>query len=283
MTSSSSSSSHDNNGSHDDSYKPVPLPLDESFLNQLELLLNTNDARLISILNQRGNHITYTPDDVYHFARDGDVVNLRSALSVKSNTTDWAWVEHDDRPYYDSYEVVALHIAAINGHRDCVKALLDVGADINILCKCNEDDWATSLYLAAKNGHISVVALLIEKGADIDIECWDDLENIEDYFKAIDIAACYNYVDIVKLLNNHGANATKALYFAAAGNSLDCINVLLDIGCDVNPGYNHSPLFGACYDSHTDCAWLLRQRGADVNYIQAGESLLQMNARLGNL
>ena len=56
MTSSSSSSSssvHDNNGSHDDSNKPVPLPLDESFLNQLEQLLNTNDTRLISILIRR--------------------------------------------------------------------------------------------------------------------------------------------------------------------------------------------------------------------------------------
>ena len=56
-SSSSNSSSHDNNSSHDDSDKPVPLPLDESFLNQLELLLNTNDERLISILNQRGYHI----------------------------------------------------------------------------------------------------------------------------------------------------------------------------------------------------------------------------------
>ena len=73
-SSSSSSSSHDNNGSHDDSNEPLPLPLDESFLNQLELLLNTNDKRLISILNQRGYHITYTPDDVYHFAREGDIV-----------------------------------------------------------------------------------------------------------------------------------------------------------------------------------------------------------------
>ena len=40
MTSSSSISSsvHDNNGSQDDSNKPVPLPLDESIQNQLERL-----------------------------------------------------------------------------------------------------------------------------------------------------------------------------------------------------------------------------------------------------
>ena len=59
-SSSSSSSSHDDNGSHDDSKKSVPLPLDESFLNQLELLLNTNDEWLISILNQRGYIYIYT-------------------------------------------------------------------------------------------------------------------------------------------------------------------------------------------------------------------------------
>ena len=170
-----SSSNHDNNGSHDDSNKPVPLPLDESFLNQLQLLLNTNDERLISILNQRGYHITYTPDDVYHFAREGDIVNLRSALSVKSNTTDWKWVE--DFNISDYNQVVAIHVAAAKGRLDCVEALLDVGADVNIKGN-NEDNVVTPLYCAAKNGHISVVALLIEKGADLDIECWDYIEDI---------------------------------------------------------------------------------------------------------
>ena len=93
------------------------------------------------------------------------------------------------------------------------------------------------------NGRLLVVALLIKKGADIDIYCYDELEHFGCYFnfKAIDIAAVNRHIDVVKLLYNSGANMNNALYFAAAGGSLDCIQFLLDIGCDVNP-VDHSPL-----------------------------------------
>jgi ankyrin repeat protein len=240
MTSSSSGIDDNNGSSHDESNKPVPLPLDESFLNQLELLLNTNDERLISILNQRGYHITYTPDDVYHFAREGDIVNLRSALSVKSNTTDWKWEQLHPNA---SRQFVALHVAAKNGHLDCVWALLDVGVDINIRGKrssssnnANEYNLATPLHLAAQEGHKLVVALLIEKGANMNIGCSDRLVYIMGDFKAIDVAAVNKHTEVVKLLYNHGANASRTLDFAAIGGSLDCINLLLDEGCVVNPG-----------------------------------------------
>ena len=142
-----------------------------------------------------------------------DSVNLRSALSVKSNTTDWKWVEDLYCKFED--KVVALHVAASNGHHECVKALLDVGVNANISTRCNDWDKGlfrprTPLYFSAFHGHISIVALLIERGAGIDIKCYDELETFCGNFKAIDVAACYNHTDVVKLLYNHGANMTNA-------------------------------------------------------------------------
>ena len=59
-------------------------------------------------------------------------------------------------------------------------------------------------------------------------------------FKAIDVAAGNNHLDVVKLLYNHGANTRRTLDFAAIGGSLDCINLLLDVGCDVNHSMSSS-------------------------------------------
>ena len=55
-------------------------PLDAHFHDQLEHLLDTNDERLLRVLNRRGYRIAYTPRDVYEFARDGDVDNLKKSL-----------------------------------------------------------------------------------------------------------------------------------------------------------------------------------------------------------
>jgi ankyrin repeat protein len=56
-----------------------------------------------------------------------------------------------------------LHIAAQFGHEAVLRALIELGADINKAA----DDGSTPLYNAAQNGHETVVRTLMEAGADV--------------------------------------------------------------------------------------------------------------------
>jgi ankyrin repeat protein len=59
----------------------------------------------------------------------------------------------------------ALHIAAALGETDVARALLDAGADPNVLSR----DGDAPLHYAAKGGHAAVADLLIERGARLDL------------------------------------------------------------------------------------------------------------------
>lgn len=52
-----------------------------------------------------------------------------------------------------------------HGHRDTVKLLLEVGADINAV---DIDGW-TPLMFAVRDGTLDIVRLLIQSGANTDI------------------------------------------------------------------------------------------------------------------
>ena len=56
-----------------------------------------------------------------------------------------------------------LAIAAGSGNPECVRILIEAGADVNLT---SEDKW-TPLHFAAFNGHCECVKLLIDKGAKI--------------------------------------------------------------------------------------------------------------------
>ena len=95
----------------------------------------------------------YTPEDVYNYANDGDIDNLRLALDYGKNSINW---------YRSVNGRTALHKAAHEGHTACIGILLDRGADVEI--KTNRGN--TALLVAAQQGHIACIGVLLDRGAD---------------------------------------------------------------------------------------------------------------------
>jgi len=182
---------------------------------------------------------------------NGDAVNLRTALQVKDNNTDWFWGLREDE---HNNKVVALHVASEKAHLECAEMLLNSGADINVKCyNCDE----TPLHISSRQGHTEIVALLIERGANINALSSDKYYLYDDYYcTAISIAAYFNNLHVVAMLYCEGAeDVNEALKAAAHGGSLDSLIFLLGVGADVSfVGSDRlTPLLQACCHARTDC------------------------------
>jgi len=84
-------------------------------------------------------------------ARHGDATSLSNQLA--------AGAEIDS---LDRYGQSALMLAAVRGHHDAVRVLVDSGADLDLTAKYN----LSALMLAAVNKHEEVARLLAAAGAD---------------------------------------------------------------------------------------------------------------------
>lgn len=111
-----------------------------------------------------------------------------------------------------------LHIAAGEGHLDCVNVLLRHGFDISTR---DRFDTATALHWAAQFGSVEVVARLIEAGADVDGE--GDAHQIG----VIGWATCFKQVrkEAADYLLGHGAKPT--IFSAVALNRADLVRKLV--------------------------------------------------------
>ncbi|HUI96489.1 MAG TPA: ankyrin repeat domain-containing protein [Xanthobacteraceae bacterium] len=111
-----------------------------------------------------------------------------------------------------------LHIAAANGHLDCVNLLLRPGADVNAR---DRNDNATALHWAAQEGHLDVVERLLAAGADIDGA--GDLHEMG----VIGWATCFQRVrtEVAELLLARGAKPT--IFSAVALGREDLVRALV--------------------------------------------------------
>jgi uncharacterized glyoxalase superfamily protein PhnB len=111
-----------------------------------------------------------------------------------------------------------LHIAAGEGHLDCVNVLLRRGFDVRTRDKL---DNATALHWAAQFGNVELVARLIDAGADV------DGEGDEHQIGVIGWATCFKQVrkDTADYLLTHGAKPT--IFPAVALNRADLVRKLV--------------------------------------------------------
>lgn len=132
-----------------------------------------------------------------------------------------------------SGEMVPLLTAVMNKRLEIARLLLSHGADPNFAT----ERFRSPLLAAASNENIPMVKLLVEKGADLELE------------------------------DQTGAELKTVLCSAAAGNNKDLLDVLLDMGADVNhvAAGSSSPLVNAAWNSEVDNVRTLLKHGANVN------------------
>lgn len=140
-----------------------------------------------------------------------------------------------------------LIFAAFYGHQDCVRLLIDSGADVNQINNW-KDKW-TALQFACARGHAECVRLLIDSGANIDH------------------------------VNNKG---NTALMNAVDTNHITCVRILLEAGANVNcvNKWNLTALNYAVARNNQDMASLLVSAGANVNHKHG--AALGIAAKMGN-
>ena len=181
----------------------------------------------------------------------------------------------------------ALREAAKDGHLDCVKALLEVGADVNEATNDGDSSVAKNgrkeesrsrvksmkyhkppLHYAAENGHEQIVKHLIEKGANVNIATDSMYEKT-----ALRCAVRNGHEHVVKCLVESGADLAtdkreeSVVHCAAANGHENVLKYLIDVGADVDQldfrGWTALTL-AAC-SGEDQCVDVLLKGGANVN------------------
>ena len=149
-------------------------------------------------------------------------------------------------------------------HEECVKALLEAGADMN----AKNSHGKTALIEAAIRGHVKRLQALITAGADVD-EHYSMNKNGDE--TALTEAVSRGKNECVKLLIKSGASVNKVgqrykyiLNLAVEQDNMICADLLINAGADVNAPL-FTPLYVAAKKSAIRCLNLLLKSGADVN------------------
>lgn len=131
--------------------------------------------------------------------------------------------------FHDS-KVVALIDAVVDGNAPKAKALMAAGASVN----ASGDAGVTPLIWMIYAHNEKAINLLLDLGANPN-QAWDQGEN--------------------------------PVYMAASAGNSELLSTLLDHGGDPNsPAHGNSAMMIAMMRLHLDCAELLLKRGADINY-----------------
>ena len=212
------------------------------------------------------------------------VVTMHSNLSIQNNHYLFAFVHTDEQreqlpcnhcvfplEIWDDNLILVkggttLICAAINGHRDCIRAWIESGADVNK----TDRDKNTPLIWASTRNNVACVELLLRNGADVNRTTTDNRT-------ALHVAANNGHVDSLNLLIKAGAGVNarddegETPLISAAESLADdnhrCVDSLIKSGADVNATdtKGNSPLAFGVFWSISRIVEVLIQAGADVN------------------
>ena len=150
--------------------------------------IKRDDGKAITALLNRGfDPNTPNPEGV-----NGLYLALREpSLKAAEALIDWPKINLETRTAEDESPLM---MAALKGHTELAKKLIDKGADVN------KTGW-TPLHYAATQGHVDIIGMLLEHHAYIDAESPNGTTPLM-------MAAHYGTPAAVKLLLEAGADAT---------------------------------------------------------------------------
>ena len=179
----------------------------------------------------------------------------------------------------------AIHFAAANGHAECVRLLVEAGANREAADKvCG----ATPLHLACLAGHPKMVGLLLELGAQTDLVTQEDGSTPLHW--VTETARCKESCsEVLRLLLEAKAQTCKArrdgssaIHLVSSDGHLKMLRLLLDFGAEVDVlnGDGATPLHLAAQDGHLEVVEALLNAGAekDCRMNGTGETPLRLAA-----
>uniref|UniRef100_A0A670YHD8 Ankyrin repeat and SOCS box containing 2 n=1 Tax=Pseudonaja textilis TaxID=8673 RepID=A0A670YHD8_PSETE len=160
-------------------------------------------------------------------------------------------------------EETALYLATNRGNIDCMRSLLQAGAEPDIANKARE----TPLYKACERKNSEAVQVLLQYNADVNHRCnrgWTALHE----------AVARNDLEIIELLLQGGAKVEStncygitSLFVAAESGHLEALRFLAKCGADINTQASDkaSALYEASKNGHEKIVEFLLSQGADAN------------------
>ncbi|XP_017779246.1 PREDICTED: uncharacterized protein LOC108564669 isoform X2 [Nicrophorus vespilloides] len=188
----------------------------------------------------------------------------------------------------DSSGFSSLHHAALNGHKDIVRLLLEHDALTNIV----DSKGSSPLHLAAWSGNVDIVRLMLSGHSycDVNLKSKDDET-------ALHCAAQYGHTAVVAVLLEHGCDPAirnsrgeNALDLAAQYGRLETVELLvrrhpflIQQMQRFIPGtkFPHTPLHLASRNGHKVVVEVLLRSGLDVNILTPAGTALHEAALCG--
>ncbi|XP_038218619.1 transient receptor potential channel pyrexia-like [Zerene cesonia] len=141
-----------------------------------------------------------------------------------------------------------LHSAADLGNLDVLMEILSVAKKQNIL-DCQNEEGQTALFKAIMNGHIECVNALLEEGASIKIQLPGNVNvlHIATEYNHVEILRLlleYNGGEAINMINLLTAGDRRGfgpVHFAVANNSVPCFELLLSKNADIRLRTTSSP------------------------------------------
>ncbi|KAK6746821.1 hypothetical protein RB195_000214 [Necator americanus] len=179
----------------------------------------------------------------------------------------------------ESYES-PLTLSCCGGHAELAKLLIDAGANIE---ETNDENY-TPLMEAAREGHVHVVKILLENGAQVNATTDETMET------ALTVAACGGFTEVLDVLVKHGGDlelGTNApLMEAAQEGHASTVNYILATVKPENRSVKfqqqmNQALSLAAENGHFDVLDVLFSNGADLNFDYDGRTALMKAAKNG--